>query len=131
MVYSEGSETKRGLSVFGMATVSDPKTSTFHFVYVGALYQGSFAHRDDDFVAVLFADGRYNGRLTRFQEDRNTVSPGAVGVQTYERVVEADYRIVLAPWLQIQPNLQYVIRPDGTGTISNAVVVGVITKVTF
>jgi porin len=131
MVYREASEAKRGLTLFAMATTSDPKTETFRYVYAAASYQGTFAHRDDDFISLLFARGMFNNRLTRFQEDRNSVSPGAVGIQKYESVVELDYGIAVAPWLQVRPNLQYVIRPGGTGTIRDAFVLGLFTKVTF
>jgi porin len=117
--------------LFGMATASDPKTETFRFFYAGAFYQGTFPHRDDDFVSLLFAHGKYNPRLTRFQEDRNSVAPGTIGIQSYENVVELDYGIAVAPWLEVRPNLQYVIRPGGTGTIPNAFVTGLFTRATF
>jgi porin len=113
------------------ATVSDPKTETFRFFYVGAYYQGPFAHRGDDFVSLLFARGNWNSRLTQFQEDRNRVSPGAVGIQTDESVVELDYAVVAAPWLQVRPNLQYIIRPGGTGEVPDAFVIGLFTQITF
>jgi porin len=131
MVYREASEGRRGLTLFGMATVSDPETATFRYFYAGAFYQGTFAHRDDDFVSLVFAHGSYNRRLTRFQEDRNRVSPGSVGIQKYESVVELDYGIAVAPWLQVRPNVQYVIRPGGTGKIQDAFVIGLFTRITF
>jgi porin len=131
MVYRESDEGKRGLTLFGMATASGRETETFRFFYAGAFYQGTFTHRDDDFVSVVFARGSYNSRLTRFQEDRNRVSPGAIGVQKYESVVEVDYGIAFAPWLQVRPNLQYVIRPGGTGKIKDAFVIGLFTRITF
>jgi porin len=131
MIYRETSEGKRGLSLFGMATASDRQTETFRFFYMGAFYQGTFAHRDDDFVSLLFAHGSYNDRLTRFQEDRNKIAPGAVGIQKYESVVELDYGIAVAPWLQVRPNLQYVVRPGGTGKVRDAFVIGLYTRITF
>jgi porin len=88
MIYREAAAGKRGLSLFAMATASDRKTETFRFFYAGAFYQGTFAHRDADFVSLLFAHGTDNSRLTRFQEDRNRVAPGSVGIQTHESVVE-------------------------------------------
>jgi hypothetical protein len=39
---------------------------------------------------------------------------------SYESVVEMDYGIAVTPWLQVRPNLQYVIRPGGTGQVPNA-----------
>jgi porin len=131
MVYRETPGKDRGLTVFGLATTADKKTETFGGFYAGALYQGTFRHRDDDFISVLFAHGGYNSRLRRFQEDRNIVAPGSVGIQTHERVVEVDYGIAVAPWLQIRPNLQYVIRPSGTGQVPNAFVIGLLTRTTF
>ena len=40
-------------------------------------------------------------------------------------------RAQVAPWLSLRPNLQYVIRPGGTGEIPDAFVVGLYTRVTF
>lgn len=131
MVYREALGGKRGLSLFGMATAFDPKTATFHFYYAGAYYQGTFLHRDNDFVSLLFSHGGFNSRLTQYQEDRNIVSPGAVGIQKYENVAEMDYAIAVTPWLQIRPNLQYIMRPGGTGQVPNAFVIGIFTKINF
>ena len=80
---------------------------------------------------MLFAYARTNPRLTRYQEDRNTIVSGSAGIQTYESVAEIDYNVQIAPWLSIRPNLQYIVRPAGTGRIPNAFVVGLYTSVTF
>jgi porin len=131
MVYRETPKGNRGLTLFGLALAADPSTETFRYFYAGALYQGTFAHRDDDSVSLLYARGSFNSRLTRFQEDRNTVSPGAVGIQTHESAVELDYALALAPWLKVKPNLQWVIRPGGTGEVPDAFVMGLFTRITF
>jgi porin len=131
MVYREAPGGTRGLTLSGKVTASDPQTERSHFFYAGAFYQGTFADRNDDFVSLLFAHGGYNSGLTQFEEDRNSVSPGAVGIQTYENVVELDYGIAVAPWLQVHPNLQYVMRPGGTGQIPDALVLGLFTRATF
>jgi porin len=131
MVYRETTSGKRGLSLFGMATASDPQTERFRFFYAGAYYHGSFAHRDDDFVSLLFARGEFNSRLTRFEEDLNKISPGSVGVQTHESAVELDYSISVAPWLQVRPNIQYIIRPNGTDKVPNPFVFGLFIRTTF
>jgi porin len=132
MVYREAPGSKRGLTLFGMATLSDPKTATLRYSLTGgAVYQGTFPTRDADFVSLVFAYGRYNSRLTQFQEDLNIVTPGVVGIQTFESVVEVDYGIAVTPWLQVRPNLQYIIRPGGTGRIQDAFVIGLFTRMTF
>jgi porin len=132
MVYREAPGSKRGLTLFGMATLSDPNTSLVRYsLTAGAIYQGTFPHRDADFVSLMFAYAGYNNRVTQFQEDINSVIPNAIGVQTYESAVEVGYGIAVTPWLQVRPNLQYVIRPGGTGQVPNALVVGLFTGVTF
>ena len=51
--------------------------------------------------------------------------------QTREVVLEWTYAIAVAPWLTVQPDVQYVIRPDGRSSIPNALVVGVQIAVQF
>jgi porin len=131
MVYREGSVGNRGLTLFGMVTTSDPKTETFRYFYAGAYYQGTFPHRDNDFLSLLFTYGSFNPRLTQFQEDRDKVSPGAIGIQSYESMWELDYSIQATPWLQVRPNLQYVGRPNGTGKVPDPFVFGLFTRITF
>lgn len=115
-----------------MAGIGDRATATFRYFFAGGgVYQGTFKHRDDDFVSLLIAYAGYNDRLTRFQEDRDAVAPGTVGIQHYESIVEVDYNVQLAPWLSLRPNLQYVINPGGTGKIPDAFVIGLSTNVTF
>jgi len=56
---------------------------------------------------------------------------GSVPVQTFESIVEADYNVQARRWLSVRPNVQCVIKPNGTGKIPNAFVIGLCTGVTF
>ena len=123
---------QRFLRIGAIAGVGDRATSTFrYFAAVGGVHQGTFSHRDNDFVSVMFAYARTNPRLTQYEEDRNTMAPGSVGIQTHESIAELDYNVQIAPWLSIRPNLQYIVRPAGTGKIPNAFVIGLYTGVRF
>lgn len=51
--------------------------------------------------------------------------------QSYEIAVELAYTLKLTPWMTIQPDLQGVIRPSGTGQIPSALVVGFSTEIVF
>lgn len=75
--------------------------------------------------------GRTNPRLTQYQSERDGLFPGSIGIQTYESIAEVDYGAVVMPWLTLRPNVQYVIRPAGTGAIPNALVFGLYTQVTL
>jgi porin len=46
-------------------------------------------------------------------------------VQEFEMVLEATYQCELAPHLIVQPDVQYIIQPGGTGRIPDALVLGV------
>lgn len=132
MVYREGADTHRGLYLGAMGGVGDAATAKFRdFWIVGGHYQGTFPGRDNDVISFMMASARINPRLTRYQRDRDSVTPGAVPIQTSETVLEVDYGAKIAPWLTPRPNLQYVIRPNGTGEIPNAFVIGLYTQVTF
>jgi porin len=55
-----------------------------------------------------------------------------VGVQKHEVAVELTYRFALRKSaLFFQPDIQYVIRPGGTGQTSNALVLGAQVAVNF
>jgi len=46
------------------------------------------------------------------------------GYPTEETVYEFGYRVQATQWAYIQPDLQYITNPYGTGNIPNAVVIG-------
>lgn len=132
MVYREGADSNRGLYLGAMGGVGDAATAKFRdFWIVGGHYQGTFPGRDNDVISFMAASARINPRLTRYQRDRDSVSPGTVPIQTTETVLEVDYGAKLTPWLTLRPNLQYIMRPNGTGQIPDAFVIGLYTQVTF
>ena len=45
---------------------------------------------------------RANLRITQFQEDRNTIRPGSVPVQTFESIVEVDYTWIMHDQMQVR-----------------------------
>jgi len=132
MVYREGPDSNRGLYLGAMGGVGDAATAKFRdFWIVGGHYQGTFRGRDNDVISFMLASARINPRLTRYQRDRDRVTPGVVPIQTSETVLEVDYGAKLTSWLTLRPNLQYIIRPNGTGKIPDAFVIGLYTQVTF
>lgn len=107
----------RGLVPFAAVTgapATDINLVPF-FVNGGLVVQGPWAARPDDALLFGLVFGRFSSALD---------SPPGESAMTYEMVLEWSYVIQLTPWLQLQPDLQYVIRPGGTGTIPDALVVG-------
>ncbi|MEM7007637.1 MAG: carbohydrate porin [Thermodesulfobacteriota bacterium] len=111
MVYSEDSKDGQGLTPWINFVVSpDESINTFPFFMMGGLvYQGPFKSRNDDVAAFGFAYGTFSDDL-----------PG----QDYEAMLELTYMIQATPWLQIQPDAQWIFNPSGTDDIDDALVLG-------
>lgn len=60
-------------------------------------------------------------------------------MQGVETLIEATYQAQITPWWQIQPDIQYVIKPGGgipdpvdpAHTLRNELVIGIRTNITF
>ncbi|HEY5777802.1 MAG TPA: carbohydrate porin [Terrimicrobiaceae bacterium] len=91
----------------------------------GLIYKGLIPSRDRDQVGVAFAYGNFSEDNQTIQEANN------LPVQTYEALLECDYRIQLNKWAYVQPFVEYVIRPGGAGVVDNATVLGVHFRVNF
>lgn len=128
----EPGNTARALSILGIAGVGDNATARFRrFAIAGAIYQGPFARRPDDFVSFMVAWAQTNPRLSQFQRDRKQVLPDSASVQRWETVMELDLGIHATPWLLLQPNLQYIVQPGGNADRSDALVLGLHFAVTL
>jgi porin len=46
-------------------------------------------------------------------------------------VLEWTYQMALAPWLTLQPDVQYIIQPSGMSDIPNALVIGMQLAINF
>ncbi len=84
----------------------------------GLSYQGLLPSRSEDIFAFIFAYGLFSDDLNEF--NRENGDP----VQDYEVILELNYRIQVAPWLFVQPDVQVVINPDGRSDIDDALVIG-------
>lgn len=118
-----------GLTVLGGYVYNTPENSVFeHFAFVGMLDKGLIPGRPNDRAGLSFTYGRVGTSLTDVQQLQSSMgfalSNGAPGVQTDEMVLEANYNIAAYPGLHVMPDLQYVIRPDGTNTYPDALVLG-------
>jgi porin len=118
MVYREGGpESHQGLTPFVAFTFapSDRNTLPFYF-YTGLVYHGLFPGRDSDVTAFGLAYGKFSDDLSG---------------QDFEMVLEWTHEIAIAPWLSVQPDVQYIIKPSGTSSIPDALVLGAEIAINF
>ncbi len=75
VIERDSCDARRFLRIGAIVGTADRATATYqYFIAAGGVRQGTFKSRDDDFIAVLFAHGSINPRLTQYQEDRNARS---------------------------------------------------------
>ncbi|MHC4617478.1 MAG: carbohydrate porin [Planctomycetota bacterium] len=121
MAYKENDdpEDTQGLGLFGRyGGASSRVNDVTNFWSIGVQYQGLFPGRDDDVIALGFAQGCFSNRNPDFIDD-------------HESVWELYYRAQLAPWTALSPGIQYVTNPGGDGVARDAVVLGVRLHVAF
>jgi len=97
----------------------------FYF-HTGLVYKGLIPGRDQDQCGIAFGYGNYSYDKIAAEEDA-----GKTVHQTYEAVVEADYRVQVTKFIYLQPFWQYIVRPSGTGLVQNANLFGLHMAVTF
>jgi porin len=109
-------------------------------VDAGLTFKGLFPDRELDVLGVAASYGRI-GSASRLDRDQIQFTGMERPVRDYETVLELTYQVRLAPWWQLQPDLQLVFRPGGhiaapppappEQPIPNALVVGVRSTITF
>jgi len=124
----KGPQTKVGLSAFLTVTQTDRQTETIdNQITAGLRYLGLFASRPNDMIQLGVARTHVNTRAADLDGLQSPTGerPGS------EYELEADYGVQVLPWLNVQPNVQYVVNPGGYADRPDAVVIGVKTAVTF
>ncbi len=118
------SGTDRHLGAFGAFTFApDQRVNKVpYFFDTGLVMYGPSRSRPKDFAGFAVVYGSYSGDLRRAEEIQANPS---VGVQNFEMALEATYGWTIRPGLLLQPDVQYVIHPNGNKAIRNALVIGV------
>jgi porin len=127
MVYQKHPGTAQGLTVWtASGYYPQQNIAIVPFQWnAGLIYQGLFDKRPGD--REIF--GLIYGRFSR--DYAHAIIAEGKGDPKYEFVLEAAHRFQVAKSIFIQPDLQWVRRPAGTGRIPDAVVVGAEMGVVF
>jgi porin len=131
----------RGIAVF-QRVATGPADRNFVSLNIdgGVTWKGMSAARADDILGLGVSYARIGDRARALDRDFGVFGmPHPVG--DFEAVVELTYRAQLAPWLIVQPDLQYVIHPggriadpadpSGRRLVRNALVLGLRVAITF
>ncbi|WP_240905769.1 carbohydrate porin [Thiorhodococcus mannitoliphagus] len=127
MLYREKPGADRGLWGFGSLVFSftNDTNPMPWYVSAGLVYEGLFEARPRDTTGVAISSGWFG--------DEVNVARTAEGLpeKDYEAVIELNHQFVLGRGISIQPDIQYIIRPAGTGDIDNAFLIGARVSVNF
>ena len=127
MLYRMDPYKDTGLSAWSAFMLTPQQnTAKMPFQYNGGLvYTGLIPARPRDLSIFGVAYGN-------FSDNYATANQTALGGNaSYELAWEGGYRINLTKFAYVQPDLQWIINPGGTGTIPNALVLGAQIGVTF
>jgi porin len=117
MLYSENDRYSEGLSSFLALSYAPPDVNAMQFMAAGGLsYQGLVPNRPEDSLSLIGAYGLFSDDLSG---------------QDGETLLELNYRAQIAPWIYVQPDMQYIIDPDGRSDIDDALVLGFALGVVF
>ena len=125
-LWEEPGAAYQGLSGFLAVTYAPADLNTIeHFVDGGLLYTGLVPGRDRDVLGLYGLYGHFSPDLSRSQ-----VAHHAPGLD-HEAVLELNYQYNVTSWLYLQPDVQAVLRPSGTGRVPDALVLAMQLGVTF
>jgi porin len=126
-VYAEGDGSPQGLYLFGTLAYTDQQESALVPAQLsfGAQYLGPFDGRNRD--RLIF--GTTYGKLSDDYADQQEAL--GKGRPDYEWIFELGYRFQLTKFAYIQPDIQHVKRPGGTGRIPDATVLAAQFGVSF
>jgi len=127
MLYRESDTKDQGFTPFFVAVWQPERINEIPLFFdLGLTYKGLIPGRDDDVTGLGFAYGRWSRQLNKHHSDAGEEK------QTFETVVEATYKIAVNKWLYFQPDIQYIINPNGGNqNTGNALVTGARVGVTF
>lgn len=106
-----------GFGVFARGGAAPERNSLIsRYVELGAVYTGLIPGRPADQIGLAWVRAELSDDI-----------PGA----RYETVVEFTVKVVIQPWLVVQPDVQWIRHPGGFGAIDDATVLGLRVDVLF
>ncbi len=130
----------KGVGVFARIAAAPGDRNLIDFYADGGVnVSGVVASRPDDAFGLAVAYARIGRAAIGLDQDMNAPGPSTVAVRSSELVMEATYSAQVAPGFNLQPNIQYVIRPGGGAAdpynparaLRNAAIFGLRTSVKF
>ena len=141
LVWRDSKELNRTLAVFArvMASPLSDRNLIDRSINAGVVLHCPFAYRTADTIGFGVGYAHVSSHAAGLNQDTTTYTGAYSPTRTSETFAELTYQYQVKPWLQIQPDLQYVVNPGGgienqshPGTrIKNELVLGLRTNISF
>jgi porin len=119
LIYRENKTTDQGLTPLFVACLAPDNINQFvSFLMTGVIYKGLIPGFDQDLTAAQMTYVGWSDQWSLNNADAGNAP------QKFEAMFELTYKKFITPWMYLQPDMQYIIRPGGTGKIKDALVVG-------
>jgi porin len=140
MVWQDPNEADRTFNLFlrAMGTPQVNRNLVDFSLNAGFTFREPFLHRDDDSFGIGMGFAKVSPRQAGLDGDTQFYSGSYTPRQMSETFVEMTYQYAVTPWLQVQPDIQYVFNPGGgipnnggTTKVADELVLGVRTNILF
>ncbi len=140
MLWRPDPQGTQSLGMFARVMAAPPDRNLIAFSANGGIeLKAPFTGRDNDTAGIGFGVAKVSGAAGARDGDTAFFTASNYPRRTVETFVEATYQVQIVPWWQVQPDVQYVIRPGAgipdpaqpTRLIGNELVLGLRTNVTF
>ncbi len=115
----------RGGNALGDRSIFD------YYLDGGVTFNGLIPGRPSDLFGVATAYGHIGSGRQGFSADEKSFNGRNVPIPDFEQNIELTYLAQLSQWWTVQPDMQIIIHPGGSAAVSNAVVLGCRTVITF
>lgn len=139
-VWQSKANKARTLNVFARAMGAPGDRNLIQYFFNGGVtLTDPLPGRDDDAAGIDLGIGKVSSAAAAYDRAVGFYTGTPYPVRGIETLIEATYQIQVAPWWQIQPDIQYVANPGGgipdpadpARKLRNELIVGVRTNVTF
>ncbi len=141
MIWRSARDADRNVNLFirAMGTPLQDRNLINFSLNAGLTMHEPIRHRDDDTFAIGMGYASVGSRAAALDRDTAFFSGGPYPTRGGEIFIEATYQYQATPWLQIQPDAQYVFNPgaglpspsNSAKRIPNETVLGVRTNILF
>ena len=141
LVWRDDSDPNRTVAIFGrvMGTPLKDRNLIDVSFNAGLVFHSPFRKRSADTFGLGMGYAHVSNEAAQLDRDTVIYSGTPSPIRSSEKYVEMTYQYQLKPWIQIQPDIQYVFNPgaglpspdDPSARIKNELVIGVRTNISF